>query len=157
MFDWTVTGQAATLPGNAVELGSKLGKSAIHNISGPSTNQICSLCAIFSARRSVHVNALHEYHDVRADMCSARGRLGPGGIAAFDDYAAAHTSAGDGLRPVCLSADKLYGTSDDPAVFQEQLLDVLATAGEFSVTTHRGLGLRVIRIIRRQAGTTRAD
>ncbi|MEE1756770.1 class I SAM-dependent methyltransferase [Streptomyces sp. SP18CS02] len=82
--------------------------------------------------RFVHVDASHLYEHVHGDVESARLLLAADGIVAFDDYRAEHCPgvaaavwgavASGGLRPVCLTGTKLYGTWGDPAPLQEALL-----------------------------------
>ncbi|MCX5212490.1 class I SAM-dependent methyltransferase [Kitasatospora sp. NBC_00240] len=82
--------------------------------------------------RFVHIDASHLYEHVAGDVQVARAALGKNGVVVFDDYRSAHTPGtaaavweavfSHGLRPVCLSPEKFYGTWGDPAVLQEMLL-----------------------------------
>ena len=220
MFEWVLTGRAAPPHGNVVELGTYLGKSAVHIgrfVHEPDEFFVCDLfgegqlpetaspgARIFYSRpirndfennyrhfherlpviiqaptaeilnhvpagscRFVHVDASHEYADVRADIRSARTLLEPGGVVALDDYRAAHTPGAaaavweavttGALRPFCLSADKLYGTWGDASARQEQLTEILAAASDLAFATHHIMGQRVIRLIRRRSATAQAD
>lgn len=76
--------------------------------------------ATSGSHRFVHVDASYLYDHVRTDIASARQLLADGGIAVFDDYRATHTAAAvweavatDGLQPIVVSANKLYGTWGD--------------------------------------------
>ncbi|MFF1870759.1 class I SAM-dependent methyltransferase [Streptomyces sp. CB03911] len=82
--------------------------------------------------RFVHIDASHLYEHVAGDAQVARAALGKNGVVVFDDYRSAHTPGtaaavweavfSHGLRPVCLSPEKFYGTWGDPVVVQEMLL-----------------------------------
>ncbi len=82
--------------------------------------------------RFVHIDASHLYEHVAGDVQVARTTLGKGGVVVFDDYRSVHTPGtaaavweavfAHGLRPVCLSPEKFYGTWGDPAAVQELLL-----------------------------------
>jgi hypothetical protein len=110
--------------------------------------------------RFVHIDASHEYENVHGDLLSARELLGPGGVVALDDYRAEHTPgtaaavweavATGGLRLICLSEDKLYGTWEDPAAVQDDLVRAASQAGNYVVATHRIMDQPVIRVVRRR-------
>ncbi|WP_432097058.1 class I SAM-dependent methyltransferase [Streptomyces sp. bgisy100] len=82
--------------------------------------------------RFVHVDASHLYEHVAGDIDTARMALVPDGLVVLDDYRSEHTPGvaaavweavfNRGLRPVCLSTQKLYGTWGDPEPLQEALL-----------------------------------
>jgi hypothetical protein len=90
--------------------------------------------------RFVHVDASHLYEHVRPDIAAARGTLTGDGIVVLDDYRSSHTPGvacatwqavlEDGLRPVCVSAQKFYGTWGDPADVQRELHDALRKRGD---------------------------
>jgi predicted O-methyltransferase YrrM len=90
--------------------------------------------------RFVHIDASHLYEHVRPDISAARGTLAPDGIVVLDDYRSSHTPGvacatwqavlEDGLRPVCVSAQKFYGTWGDPAPVQEELHAALRERGD---------------------------
>lgn len=77
------------------------------------------------AVRFLHVDGSHEYDDVRVDAGSARTLLRPDGVVVFDDYrkfnapgvgaAVWQAVATEGLVPVAITRQKLYGTYGDPA------------------------------------------
>ena len=90
--------------------------------------------------RFVHVDASHLYEHVRPDIAAARTTLKPGGLVVLDDYRSSHTPGvacatwqavlEDGLRPVCVSAQKFYGTWGDPAAVQDELHAALRERGD---------------------------
>ncbi|MER5884223.1 class I SAM-dependent methyltransferase [Streptomyces sp. NPDC001941] len=85
--------------------------------------------------RFVHVDASHLYEHVDTDVDSARTLLAPDGIVAFDDFRAEHCPgvaaavwgavASKGLRPICITGTKFYGTWSDPSPWTGGLLDWL--------------------------------
>jgi predicted O-methyltransferase YrrM len=91
--------------------------------------------------RFVHVDASHLYEHVAHDVDAAHAMLRPDGVAVFDDFRAEHTPGTaaavwegvftKGLHPICLTANKLYGTWGDPAPLQESLIDWLAGEPDF--------------------------
>lgn len=86
--------------------------------------------------RFIHIDAGHLYDQVHEDIVNARTLLRPGGIIAFDDYRTEHTpgvSAAiwqavfeDGLIPVAVTPQKLYGVYDDPEPYLNALRDFVA-------------------------------
>lgn len=83
--------------------------------------------------RFVHVDASHLYEHVHGDIALARDALtADGGIVALDDYRAEHTPGvaaatwgavlTGGLRPVCISGRKFYGTWGDPEPVRGELI-----------------------------------
>ncbi|QPP08576.1 class I SAM-dependent methyltransferase [Streptomyces bathyalis] len=90
--------------------------------------------------RFVHVDASHLYEHVRPDIAAARTTLRPDGLVVLDDYRSSHTPGvacatwqavlEDGLRPVCVSAQKFYGTWGDPAPVQDELHAALRERGD---------------------------
>ncbi|MEU5023965.1 class I SAM-dependent methyltransferase [Streptomyces milbemycinicus] len=82
--------------------------------------------------RFVHVDASHLYEHVAGDIDAARTALVPAGVVVLDDFRSEHTPGVAaatweavflrGLRPVCLTTQKLYGTWGDPEPLQEELL-----------------------------------
>ncbi|MFI0484454.1 class I SAM-dependent methyltransferase [Actinomadura sp. 9N215] len=81
--------------------------------------------------RFVHVDASHLHRNVRDDIGVSRDLLADDGILALDDFrkevtpgvaaAAWEAVATRGLRPVCVTNNKLYGTWGDPAPAQRTL------------------------------------
>lgn len=70
--------------------------------------------------RFAHIDASHLYEHVHGDILAVRDILGPDGIVALDDFRAEHCPgvaaatwgavATTGLRPLCITATKFYGT-----------------------------------------------
>ncbi|MCP9948499.1 class I SAM-dependent methyltransferase [Actinomadura madurae] len=85
--------------------------------------------------RFVHVDASHLYEHVHGDIRAAHVMLPSGGLIVCDDYRSEHTPgvsaavweavAVDGLRPICVTTQKLYGTWGDSATVQDELLEWL--------------------------------
>ncbi|TDD74298.1 class I SAM-dependent methyltransferase [Actinomadura darangshiensis] len=85
--------------------------------------------------RFVHVDASHLYEHVRGDIQAAHVMLPSGGVIVCDDYRSEHTPgvsaavweavAVDGLRPICVTTQKLYGTWGDSGAVQDELLEWL--------------------------------
>ncbi|MFI6105904.1 class I SAM-dependent methyltransferase [Streptomyces sp. NPDC051310] len=106
--------------------------------------------------RFVHVDASHLYEHVRGDVEAARELLAPDGIVAFDDYRAEHCPgvaaavwgavAAGGLRVVCLTGTKLYGTWGDPAPAREALLRRLEPRTDVRHTVESVAGAPLVRL-----------
>ncbi|MEV0097100.1 class I SAM-dependent methyltransferase [Streptomyces sp. NPDC050738] len=87
--------------------------------------------------RFVHVDASHLYEHVHGDIAAARQLLLPEGIVAFDDFRSEHCPgvaaavwgavATTGLKPICVTGTKFYGTWGDPAAPREALRAWLKT------------------------------
>ncbi|MFD4260907.1 class I SAM-dependent methyltransferase [Streptomyces sp. NPDC058534] len=105
--------------------------------------------------RFVHIDASHLYEHVEGDIGAARDLLRPDGIVVLDDFRSEHTPGvavaaweavlNRGLRPVCLSSQKLYGTWGDPEPVQEALLSALRGRDDIAVTVERAAGQRLVR------------
>ncbi|SDQ85263.1 class I SAM-dependent methyltransferase [Thermostaphylospora chromogena] len=86
--------------------------------------------------RFVHIDASKVYEHVRADLEAARELVVPEGIVVVEGYRAEETPgvaravwdavATGGLRPVCLTPARFYGTWGDSAPIVERLADWLA-------------------------------
>ncbi|MFE9767107.1 class I SAM-dependent methyltransferase [Streptomyces sp. NPDC005808] len=106
--------------------------------------------------RFVHIDASHLYEHVYGDIQAARDALLPGGIVVLDDFRSEHTPGvavaaweavlNRGLHPVCLSAQKLYGTWDDPESVQEELLAMAREREDCHLSVQEAAGHRIIRL-----------
>lgn len=106
--------------------------------------------------RFVHIDASHLYEHVHGDIAAAREALLPGGIVVLDDFRSEHTPGvavatweavlSRGLHPICLSAQKLYGTWDDPEPVQEELLAMARERTDCHLSVQHAAGHRIIRL-----------
>ncbi|MEU1533281.1 class I SAM-dependent methyltransferase [Streptomyces fagopyri] len=106
--------------------------------------------------RFVHIDASHLYEHVHGDIGAARDALLPGGIVVLDDFRSEHTPGvsiaaweavlNRGLRPICLSTQKLYGTWDDPGPVQEALLAAVRERDDCHLSVQHAAGHRIIRL-----------
>lgn len=84
--------------------------------------------------RFVHIDASHLYEHVADDIQTAATVLAKDGIVVLDDFRSQHTPGvaaatweavfQHGLRPICVTAEKLYGTWADPEPLQRELLEL---------------------------------
>ncbi|MFD3841286.1 class I SAM-dependent methyltransferase [Streptomyces sp. NPDC058642] len=105
--------------------------------------------------RFVHIDASHLYEHVRDDIGAAREILLPEGVVVLDDFRSEHTPGvsvaaweavlNRGLRPICLSTQKLYGTWGDPSSVQEELLEMLRGRADCGVSVQHAAGHRLVR------------
>ncbi|MGP3951420.1 class I SAM-dependent methyltransferase [Streptomyces sp. 7N604] len=105
--------------------------------------------------RFVHIDASHLYEHVAGDVAVARQALVPGGLVVMDDFRSEHTPGvaaatweavfNRGLRPICLSTQKLYGTWDDPEPVQDELLAEARRRGDISISIQEIAGQRILR------------
>jgi hypothetical protein len=105
--------------------------------------------------RFVHIDASHLYEHVRDDIGAARDLLVPDGVVVLDDFRSEHTPGvsvatweavlNRGLRPICLSTQKLYGTWGDPEPVQESLLEMLRGREDCGLSVQEAAGHRLIR------------
>ncbi|WP_411148274.1 class I SAM-dependent methyltransferase [Streptomyces sp. A30] len=105
--------------------------------------------------RFVHVDASHLYEHVYGDIGAAHDILLPEGIVVLDDFRSEHTPGvsvavweavlNRGLRPVCLSTQKLYGTWGDPRPVQDELLDMLRQRTDVGLSVQSAAGHRLVR------------
>ncbi len=106
--------------------------------------------------RFVHVDASHLWEHVKGDIEAARLLLRPGGLVVCDDYRSEHTPgvaaavwsavANGGLRPICVTGNKFYGTWDDPEPVQEELVAWLRSHHPGLPDLHNVLGHPMVRI-----------
>ncbi|MBA2949537.1 class I SAM-dependent methyltransferase [Streptomyces himalayensis] len=107
--------------------------------------------------RFVHIDASRTYEDMSGDIDIARSVLRKHGIVAIDDYRTEHVPGvaaaaweavfTKGLRPVCLSAAKLYATWGDPEPFQRAVRSWAADRVDRVVADEKIDGDPVIRVI----------
>ncbi|MFJ8671263.1 class I SAM-dependent methyltransferase [Streptomyces sp. NPDC093589] len=89
--------------------------------------------------RFAHIDASHLYEHVHADILAVRELLKDDGVVALDDYRAEHCPgvaaatwqavATEGLRPICISGTKFYGTWGDPGPYRTALLEWIKATG----------------------------
>ena len=106
--------------------------------------------------RLVPIDASHLYEHVRDDIGAAQELLVPGGIVVLDDFRSEHTPGvsvatweavlNRGLRPICLTTQKLYGTWSDPETVQEELLEMLEARTDVGLSVQEAAGHRLIRV-----------
>ncbi|MFI1203772.1 class I SAM-dependent methyltransferase [Streptomyces sp. NPDC020883] len=90
--------------------------------------------------RFAHIDASHLYEHVHGDILAVRELLTGCGVVVMDDYRAEHCPGvaaatwqavtGHGLRPICVTGTKFYGTWGDPEPYREALLAWLAGRGD---------------------------
>ncbi len=106
--------------------------------------------------RFVHVDASHLYEHVHGDVSTAKDALIPDGIVVLDDFRSEHTPGvavatweavlNRGLRPVCLSTQKLYGTWGDPEPIQDELIAMARGRDDCGLSTQEAAGHRLVRL-----------
>jgi hypothetical protein len=190
LFDWFLTRQLdRAQPGNLLELGAYMGKSAIFMASYLREEDAFTVCDLFDSPaedaanskemnksystltrqafeanylsfheelpeviqapssvvadrvadkscRFAHIDASHLYEHVNGDIEAVRDILLPDGVVVLDDYRAEHCPGVAcatwgaiftlGLRPVCVTGTKFYGTWGDPEPLRDALLEWLA-------------------------------
>ncbi|GEM_PF-1833148 len=115
--------------------------------------------------RFVHVDASHLYEHVRPDISAARDALTGDGLVVLDDYRSSHTPGvacatwqavlDGGLRPVCVSNQKFYGTWGDPTAVQDELHEALSERGDCWLQWQEVAGQRLLLIGGRKATAPR--
>ncbi|MET9297054.1 class I SAM-dependent methyltransferase [Streptomyces sp. NPDC003077] len=85
--------------------------------------------------RFAHIDASHLYEHVHGDILAVRELLHDQGIVVLDDFRAEHCPGvaaatwqavtNHGLRPICITGTKFYGTWGDPAPLREELVEWL--------------------------------
>ncbi|MEV6052660.1 class I SAM-dependent methyltransferase [Streptomyces sp. NPDC052107] len=106
--------------------------------------------------RFVHIDASHLYEHVHGDIGAARDLLLPDGIVVLDDFRSEHTPGvsiatweavlNRGLRPICLSTQKLYGTWGDPEPIQQELLAMVRERSDCHLSVQEAAGHRIVRL-----------
>ncbi|MFF3418120.1 class I SAM-dependent methyltransferase [Streptomyces sp. NPDC002698] len=106
--------------------------------------------------RFVHIDASHLYEHVYGDIGAAHDLLRPDGIVVLDDFRSEHTPGvsiaaweavlNRGLRPICLSTQKLYGTWGDPAAVQEELLGMVRGRQDCHLSVQQAAGHPIVRL-----------
>ncbi|MFJ8956041.1 class I SAM-dependent methyltransferase [Streptomyces sp. NPDC102381] len=123
-------------------------------VQGPS-QVITSLVAPGSCR-FVHVDASHLYEHVHGDIEASRELLGEDGIVVLDDFRAEHCPgvaaatwgavATTGLKPLCITATKFYGTWGSFEPVRTELGAMLAGRKDFWHGAEEVAGHSMIRI-----------
>lgn len=111
--------------------------------------------------RFVHIDASHLYEHVHADIENVRDLLTPHGVVVLDDFRAEHCPGvaaatwqavtSGGLRAVCITGTKFYGTWGDPQPLREALLAWLETRDDMWHEVQVVVGEPLIRIDGRKA------
>ncbi|MEU1464792.1 class I SAM-dependent methyltransferase [Streptomyces sp. NPDC005727] len=106
--------------------------------------------------RFAHIDASHLYEHVRDDIGAAHDLLLPGGTVVLDDFRSEHTPGvsmatweavlNRGLRPICLSTQKLYGTWGDPEPVQERLIAMARERSDCHLSVQEAAGHRIVRL-----------
>ncbi|MEV6838947.1 class I SAM-dependent methyltransferase [Streptomyces sp. NPDC051133] len=123
-------------------------------LQGPST--LVSAEVAPRSCRFVHIDASHLYEHVRGDIGAAHDLLLADGIVVLDDFRSEHTPGvslaaweavlNRGLRPICLSTQKLYGTWGDPVPVQEELLAMARERTDCHLSVQDAAGHRLVRL-----------
>ena len=121
------------------------------------TDQILKHVAPDSCR-FVHVDASHLWEHVRGDLEAAQFVLNADGVVVCDDYRSEHTPgvaaavwsavANGGLKPICVTGNKLYGTWGDPEPIQDDLVEWLRSHRHWLPEFQNILDHRVVRVRR---------
>ncbi|MEV7285270.1 class I SAM-dependent methyltransferase [Streptomyces sp. NPDC093252] len=106
--------------------------------------------------RFVHIDGSHLYEHVHGDIGAARDVLLPDGIVVLDDFRSEHTPGvsvaaweavlSRGLRPICLTTQKLYGTWGDPGPVQEELIAMVRDRDDCDLSVQHAAGHRLVRL-----------
>ncbi|MFI0482859.1 class I SAM-dependent methyltransferase [Actinomadura sp. 9N215] len=117
--------------------------------------------------RFVHVDASHLYEHVSGDIQAAHVMLPAGGVIVCDDYRSEHTPgvsaavwesvAVSGLRPICVTTQKLYGTWGEVGPIQDDLLDWLAERDDIWHEVQEVAGRRLLRVKGKWASSSEAQ
>ncbi|MFK0291364.1 class I SAM-dependent methyltransferase [Streptomyces sp. NPDC090442] len=106
--------------------------------------------------RFAHIDASHLYEHVHGDILAVRELLHDRGVVVMDDYRAEHCPGvaaatwqavtGHGLRPICLTGTKFYGTWGDPEPYRSALLGWLAGRGDIWHEVQQVNGAPLVRL-----------
>ncbi|MFF8897759.1 class I SAM-dependent methyltransferase [Streptomyces lydicus] len=90
--------------------------------------------------RFAHIDASHLYEHVHGDILAVRELLSGSGVVVLDDYRAEHCPgvaaatwqavSNEGLRPICITGTKFYGTWGDPEPLQKALVEWIKGRGD---------------------------
>ncbi|MFH9229561.1 class I SAM-dependent methyltransferase [Streptomyces lydicus] len=90
--------------------------------------------------RFAHIDASHLYEHVHGDILAVRELLSDSGVVVLDDYRAEHCPgvaaatwqavSNEGLRPICITGTKFYGTWGDPEPLQKALVEWIKGRGD---------------------------
>ncbi|WP_436843562.1 class I SAM-dependent methyltransferase [Streptomyces hundungensis] len=111
--------------------------------------------------RFIHVDASHLYEHVRGDIEAAKELSAPDAIVAFDDFRAEHCPgvaaavwgavATTGLKLICITGTKAYGTWGDPEPARAELLEWLTSRTDLWHGVEEVAGAPLIRISGKKA------
>ncbi|UQT58222.1 class I SAM-dependent methyltransferase [Streptomyces durmitorensis] len=110
--------------------------------------------------RFVHIDASHLYEHVHADIAAAREVLGQDGIVVLDDFRAEHCpgvaaatwgAVASGLKPLCITATKFYGTWGDYDAIHADLAAFLKGRDDMWHGAEEVAGFPMIRISGKKA------
>ncbi|MFC7309807.1 class I SAM-dependent methyltransferase [Streptomyces monticola] len=106
--------------------------------------------------RFAHIDASHLYEHVHGDIAATRDILGPDGIVVLDDFRAEHCPgvaaatwgavATTGLKPLCITATKFYGTWGAYDEIHAELLAMLGGRDDLWHGAEQVAGYPMIRI-----------
>ena len=147
----------ATLTRQAFELNYLAFHEALPTIVQATTDQITKHVSPGTCR-FVHVDASHLWEHVKGDIEAAEQMLRPDGLLVCDDYRSEHTPgvaaavwsavANGGLKPICVTGNKLYGTWGDPEPVQDELVEWLRSFHPRLPEYQTILDHRVVRVCR---------
>ncbi|MFJ5679865.1 class I SAM-dependent methyltransferase [Streptomyces sp. NPDC093097] len=106
--------------------------------------------------RFAHIDASHLYEHVHGDILAVRELLHDRGVVVMDDYRAEHCPGvaaatwqavtGHGLRPICLTGTKFYGTWGDPEPYRSALAAWAAARGDIWHEVQQVNGAPLVRL-----------
>ncbi|WP_395104239.1 class I SAM-dependent methyltransferase [Actinomadura sp. SCN-SB] len=117
--------------------------------------------------RFVHVDASHLYEHVSGDIEAARTMLSDEGVVVCDDYRSEHTPGvaaavweavvTGGLRPICVTPQKFYGTWGEVDAIRDDLLAWAEAKENVWHGVQRVAGHRLVRVKGRWRAATKDD